>query len=47
MYSVFIRIPDPSILQNIIDVMNPYIAQEGGKIVSDTDNLADPNKFTL
>jgi cullin 3 len=27
--------------------MNPYIAQEGGKIISDTDNLADPNKFTL
>ena len=35
------------LIQYIIDVMNPYIAQEGGKIISDTDNLADPNKFTL
>jgi hypothetical protein len=45
MYQVFNR--TPSTLIHIINKMNPYILQEGAKIVTNEENLKDPNKFTL
>jgi hypothetical protein len=45
MYSVFNR--TSSTLVHIINKMNPYILQEGGKIVSNEENLKDPLKFTV
>ena len=44
MYSVFVRVPDT--VQHIINCMNPFILDEGKKLVTDTDNLKDPLKFT-
>jgi len=44
MYKVFSRVD--STLKYVIDQMNPYIMQEGGKIVSNKENLNDPIKFT-
>ena len=45
MYQVFNR--TPSTLVHIINKMNPYILQEGAKIVSNEENLKDPIKFTI
>jgi hypothetical protein len=45
MYKVFNRIN--STLTHIINKMNPYIMQEGSKIVKDTENKNDPIKFTI
>jgi hypothetical protein len=44
MYKVFARVE--STLKFIIEQMNPYINQEGGKIVGNQENLKDPIKFT-
>jgi len=44
MYKVFYR--TPSTLNHIINKMNPYIMQEGEKIVKNDENLKDPLKFT-
>lgn len=44
MYKVFYR--TPSTLNHIINKMNPYIMQEGEKIVKNEENLKDPLKFT-
>jgi hypothetical protein len=44
MYKVFYR--TPSTLSHIINKMNPYIMQEGEKIVKNEENLKDPLKFT-
>ena len=44
MYNVFSRVDWT--LKFIINRMNPYINQEGGKIVKNSDNLKDPLKFT-
>ena len=44
MYKVFYR--TPSTLNHIINKMNPYIMQEGDKIVKNDENLKDPLKFT-
>jgi hypothetical protein len=45
MYKVFNR--KTKTLDHIINKMNPFIMQEGGKIVSNEENLKDPLKFTL
>ena len=45
MYNVFNR--TSSTLVHIINKMNPYILQEGSKIVSNEENLKDPLKFTV
>lgn len=44
MYKVFYRVEKT--LTFIIKQMQPYIEQEGGKIVMNEDNQKDPNKFT-
>lgn len=44
MYKVFSRCEQT--LKYIIDQMNPYIMQEGGKIVGNEENQKDPIKFT-
>lgn len=40
MYRVFSRVEVT--LKFIIDQMNPYIMQEGGKIVTNKENLENP-----
>ena len=45
MYKVFNR--TPSTLTHIINKMNPYIMQEGSKIVKNEENAKDPLKFTV
>lgn len=44
MYKVFFRVEKT--LSYIIKQMQPYIEQEGGKIVMNEENQKDPNKFT-
>ena len=44
LYNVFKR--DPSTFNLIIHKMNPYIHDEGEKIVNDENNLKDPILFT-
>lgn len=44
MYNVFSKVDWT--LKFIINRMNPYINQEGGKIVKNQENLKDPLKFT-
>ena len=44
MYQVFSRVEKT--LSHIIEEMNPYIIQEGSKIVMNEENQKDPNKFT-
>jgi hypothetical protein len=44
MYKVFSRVE--TTLKCIIEQMNPYIMQEGTKIVSNKEHLKDPIKFT-
>jgi hypothetical protein len=44
MYKVFYRVEWT--LKFIINKLNPYIMQEGGKIVKNEENLKDPLKFT-
>lgn len=44
MYQIFSRVP--STLKYIINKMNPYIMEEGRKILKNEDNLGSPIKFT-
>ena len=44
MYKVFSRVEQT--LKYIIEQMNPYIMQEGRKIVKLDTNLKDPDSFT-
>jgi hypothetical protein len=44
MYTIYSRVEKT--LKFIINKMNPYIMQEGSKIVNNDDNRKDPLKFT-
>ena len=44
MYKVFSRVEQT--LKYIIEQMNPYIMQEGRKIIKLDTNLKDPDSFT-
>jgi hypothetical protein len=45
MYHVFCR--TPTTLNHIINKMNPYIQEEGDKILKNEANLKDPLQFTM
>ena len=46
MYSIFARVPVEYGIQHIINQMSLYITNEGKRIVTNDENLKDPNKFT-